>query len=186
MDLRIQKTYKALTDTFLELLEEKHFEDITVEELCSRAVIRRATFYKHFADKNDFFIFLVREIQQKFIDENLVNACAPYCNEGALRSFIEFMCEHEKLVKSISESSMFLLLADMICEQIAFNMQLSFKEIQRGSAYFPVQPEIAAHCFAGALVQTVKWWVLQKNKISKEQLVEQLSKLLFPLFPAQS
>lgn len=81
---------------------------------------------------------------------------------------------------------MFLLLADMICEQIAFNMQLSFKEIQRGSAYFPVQPEIAAHCFAGALVQTVKWWVLQKNKISKEQLVEQLSKLLFPLFPAQS
>ena len=166
MDLRIQKTYKALTDTFLELLEEKHLEDITVEELCSRAMIRRATFYKHFADKNDFFVFLVREIQQKFIDENLVNACAPHCNEGALRSFIE--------------------LADMICEQIAFNMQLSFKEIQRGSAYFPVQPEIAAHCFAGALVQTVKWWVLQKNKISKEQLVEQLSKLLFPLFPAQS
>ncbi|MFQ7035454.1 MAG: TetR/AcrR family transcriptional regulator [Candidatus Borkfalkia sp.] len=137
MDLRIQKTYKALTDTFLELLEEKHFEDITVEELCSRAMIRRATFYKHFADKNDFFVFLVREIQQKFIDENLVNAYAPYCNEGALRSFIEFMCEHEKLVKSISESSMFLLLADMICERSRSICNFLSKKYSAGAHIFP-------------------------------------------------
>ena len=61
MDLRIRKTYKALKDTFLELLSEKKFEDITVNELCERAMVRRATFYKHFADKYDFFAFFIRE-----------------------------------------------------------------------------------------------------------------------------
>lgn len=95
MDLRIQKTYKALTDTFLELLEEKHLEDITVEELCSRAMIRRATFYKHFADKNDFFVFLVREIQQKFIDENLVNA-ARLTVTKALSARLSNLCANTK------------------------------------------------------------------------------------------
>jgi hypothetical protein len=38
MDLQIQKTNMALTNTFFELLEEKRFEDITVNELCDRAM----------------------------------------------------------------------------------------------------------------------------------------------------
>ena len=51
LDLRIYKTYKALHEAFTEILEHKSFEDLTVNELCDKAMIRRATFYKHFADK---------------------------------------------------------------------------------------------------------------------------------------
>ena len=50
-DLRIQKTYLALQNAFVALLEEKRFEELTVNELCDRAMIRRTTFYKHFGDK---------------------------------------------------------------------------------------------------------------------------------------
>ena len=56
-DLRIRKTYKALCDAFVTILEKKRFDDLTVNELCDEAMIRRATFYKHFADKYDFFFF---------------------------------------------------------------------------------------------------------------------------------
>ena len=56
-DLRIRKTYKALCDAFVTILEKKRFDDLTVNELCDEATIRRATFYKHFADKHDFFPF---------------------------------------------------------------------------------------------------------------------------------
>ena len=56
-DLRITKTYRALTEAFFELLSQKKFEDITVNEICNRAVVRRATFYKHFGDKFEFFVF---------------------------------------------------------------------------------------------------------------------------------
>ena len=48
MDLRIRKTYLALHNAFTQLLEEKRFEDFTVNELCDLAMIRRTTFYKHF------------------------------------------------------------------------------------------------------------------------------------------
>ena len=60
-DLRVQKTYAALFQAFQELLTEKDFESITVTELCDRAMIRTATFYKHFADKYAFFAFLINE-----------------------------------------------------------------------------------------------------------------------------
>ena len=49
-DLRIRKTYKALCDAFVTILEKKRFDDLTVNELCDEAMIRRATFYKHFAE----------------------------------------------------------------------------------------------------------------------------------------
>ena len=57
MDLRIQKTYMGLHNAFTDLLEEKRFENITVNELCEKAMIRRTTFYKHFADKYEYFTF---------------------------------------------------------------------------------------------------------------------------------
>ena len=53
-DLRIRKTYKALCDAFVTILEKKRFDDLTVNELCDEATIRRATFYKHFADMISF------------------------------------------------------------------------------------------------------------------------------------
>ena len=47
-DLRIRKTYKALCDAFVTILEKKRFDDLTVNELCDEAMIRRAAFHKQF------------------------------------------------------------------------------------------------------------------------------------------
>lgn len=54
VDLRIQKTYAALTQAFTEMLKVKQFEQITVKELCDAAMVRTATFYNHFSDKLEF------------------------------------------------------------------------------------------------------------------------------------
>lgn len=39
-DLRVQKTYRALMAAFEALMAEETFDDITVNELCARALIR--------------------------------------------------------------------------------------------------------------------------------------------------
>ena len=44
------------------------FEDITVAMLCDRAVIRRTTFYKHFADKSEFFSFYVDSLRGDMVE----------------------------------------------------------------------------------------------------------------------
>ena len=53
-DLRVRKTKKALFDAFMSLLAKKPYEDITINELCDAADVRRATFYKHYSDKVSF------------------------------------------------------------------------------------------------------------------------------------
>ena len=53
-DARIQRTYGNLMSAMIELMREKDFENLSVSEICERAGVHRATFYKHFDDKLEF------------------------------------------------------------------------------------------------------------------------------------
>lgn len=50
MDLRVEKTEKAIKNAFLELRSGKPLEKITVRELCLLARINKSTFYSHYED----------------------------------------------------------------------------------------------------------------------------------------
>lgn len=50
MDKRIQKTKYAIRKAFMELLQKKPLEKITVKELCELAYINKSTFYSHYED----------------------------------------------------------------------------------------------------------------------------------------
>lgn len=50
MDIRMEKTEKAIKNAFMELRSKKPLEKITVKELCSLACINKSTFYAHYED----------------------------------------------------------------------------------------------------------------------------------------
>ena len=50
MDIRIEKTQKAIKNAFMELRSKKALEKISVKELCELACINKSTFYSHYAD----------------------------------------------------------------------------------------------------------------------------------------
>ena len=58
-DARTRFTREALKDALLTLLGEKGFNDISVAELCRRAGVTRATFYRHFVGIMDVVDLLV-------------------------------------------------------------------------------------------------------------------------------
>ena len=50
MDIRIEKTERAIRTAFLALRAQKPLEKITVKELCAAAYINKSTFYAHYED----------------------------------------------------------------------------------------------------------------------------------------
>src|SRR5947209_9574584 len=60
-DKRVRETRDALGDALLALIEEKHFDAITVQEVLDRAKVGRSTFYVHYRDKDDLFLSDVEE-----------------------------------------------------------------------------------------------------------------------------
>ena len=65
MDRRIKYTKKVIKESFFQLLEEKDITKVTVSELCEKADINRATFYRYYIDIFD----LLEKIKEEFVKE---------------------------------------------------------------------------------------------------------------------
>ena len=65
MDRRVKYTKDIIKSTFIELLKEKEINKISVSELCNKADINRATFYRYYIDIYD----LLEKIEQDLILE---------------------------------------------------------------------------------------------------------------------
>jgi|LGOV01.1.fsa_nt_gb AcrR family transcriptional regulator len=52
-DLRVIRTKSSIRKAFYELMKEKKFDKITVQDIADRAFINRNTFYLHYMDKDD-------------------------------------------------------------------------------------------------------------------------------------
>ena len=177
MDLRIQKTYMALTSTFYELLEEKRFEDITVNELCDRAMVRRATIYKHFGDKYEFFTFIIREIQGEFDKEitgSLDTDMPIDFYITIVHRVIIFLTERERLIQSVLKSECFPSLLRILSEQVEFDILQKLKENAEKGYRLIADPEVMAHFFTGAILETLQWWLTHKKSISLESVERQI------------
>lgn len=61
-DRRIIRSKKALRRALIELMEERGFDGITVNDLCAQADLNRGTFYNHFRDKDDLLATLEDEV----------------------------------------------------------------------------------------------------------------------------
>lgn len=66
-DARILHTRHALRTALLELLRDKPVDDITVKEVCEKASVSRATFYKHYKDCYD----LLHQMEQIMLEKYL-------------------------------------------------------------------------------------------------------------------
>jgi AcrR family transcriptional regulator len=52
-DLRVRRTRKLLQEAMIGLTVEKGFPAVTVRDIAKRAMVNRATFYRHYQDKYD-------------------------------------------------------------------------------------------------------------------------------------
>lgn len=183
-DLRIVRTYKSLTEAFLKLMSEKRFEDITINELCERAMIRRTTFYKHFADKYEFFRFFIKQLQTDFDATN--PASADYKDSQSfyvsiIHHLIVFFTEHEKVVQNALSSNLLPALLDILSEQITSDISEKIKAGKKNGIHVPASPDITSAFYTGAILHTVRWWLMQKKPLSEETLIQEVEKILFTL-----
>lgn len=64
MDARIYKTEKKIKMSFLNILQKKELNDITVSELCRECNIHRKTFYAHYRNTSE----IIEDLQSEAIN----------------------------------------------------------------------------------------------------------------------
>ena len=186
-DLRVKKTKAALFSAFYHLLGEKSFEEITVNELCERAEIRRATFYKHYNDKQDFLVGVVKKFRADFdviFKKNnrpgaLIDYLIGYCD-----TVIKYLCTYESLVQNILRGQLRAPFINIIVQQNYLDTKEKIEESVRGGLSISVSPENAASMITGGITLAIINWVEDDTKGDLERLRSDLfaiiSRILLP------
>lgn len=181
-DLRIVKTKRALLDAFFTMAEEKSFEDITVNELCARAGIRRATFYKHFDDKYHFLTFMTKSLRDEFdaeiAERKLPVGYVDYFIEY-MRAVILFLDKNELAISRILESEMSSTLINIIVEQNDIDTR---RVLEKSALALPAPPETVAMMITGGITRIILQWLEGGKKKSTDELAEELSNILKHFF----
>lgn len=178
LDLRIKKTYLALHNALTELLLEKRFDDISVNQLCERAMIRRTTFYKHFADKYEYLAFFIRELRDGFESQLAPDIASGHSDSyfyNMSRELYYFVTHNRRLVSNIANSSngnmLFDILFDLICRDLLELIRGEEPKSSHGA-------ELKAAFLAGGLLYALKWWLDSSSDISESEFTDSLSKII--------
>ena len=123
LDPRIKRTRQLLHRAFTELLTEKTFEEITVNDIAERSTVNRATFYDHFPDKFALLEDIIAGSFQAMLDARMagsVGTC-PESVKQLIRAVCDFFADlastcpkHQRQFAPIAESKIKSLLRDFL------------------------------------------------------------------------
>lgn len=75
-NIRTTRTRESIFESLFELMEEKDFDKITIQNLTERAQINRATFYAHFQDKYELLDEIIKKSAEELIQQHTNGVCA--------------------------------------------------------------------------------------------------------------
>ncbi|MEP7284466.1 MAG: TetR/AcrR family transcriptional regulator [Chloroflexota bacterium] len=179
LDPRIKRTRQLLLQALADLLKEKDFSDITVQDISTRAEVNRATFYAHFEDKYALMNYRVQEDLQARLDSKLPDA--PTLTAANLRLLVIIVCEylgefmghctpipqnHDQMIFMVSQvqRSIYDLLLTWIAEPSSYSHQ---NHEYHGS------PEAIARMISWVIFGIVFEWARGDRKLSLEPLTDQ-------------
>lgn len=157
-DLRVKKTYNALMRAFEELLSKKTFDDITVNELCETALIRRPTFYSHFEDKYDFLRFYLNEIQSRIESESdEIAVTREERFEHSWRMLMKFVDDHPDLIRKSLKMPSMPLVFDILGEHLfASTKEAAVAHLKEYRPDLLVNADTIAAFITGGIIQNLK------------------------------
>ena len=177
-DRRTRRTRGRLNSAMVELITEKRFDDITVQNVIDRADVGRATFYTHFRDKEDLF-------EQQWEQFNQMLAARIDWDRAGQGSFfpVTFFFQHllearsfyQGLLRSGKVEKIFKSGVEYLSQHIDTALTARFKS--RGLAIpVPVLSHYLAHEFFGLL----QWWLDEEMPYTPPAMDEMFHRLVNP------
>ncbi|MGI8387627.1 TetR/AcrR family transcriptional regulator [Robertmurraya sp. P23] len=155
LDRRITKSQVAIKNALIELMSEKSFDNITIQDISDRADVNRGTIYLHYSDKFDLL--------DKIMEEH-INNMSNYCDEAAEIDFIESTVHCMEYFESN-----YLFFSTMLASEgapyfrsrfLQFNIEEFKKDVDVTKGKNAGQnEEVLVQFVANAYVGLVEWWL---------------------------
>jgi AcrR family transcriptional regulator len=176
VDPRIVRSRRMLMEALGSLLNQKEFEDISIQEIADEATLNRATFYLHYPDKNALLHAMTAARFRELIARRGLSFTG--C-DGALRAIALGVCDFlsestgcpKELAKLPIENSIIPVVEDI------------FRE---GAPEHPVKSgidtELMGTTAAWAIFGAARRWYQTPNRIPAEEMAARIEEMVAPVF----
>lgn len=186
MDRRQKKTRDAIFAAFGDLLSQKGYGKITVQEIIDAANVGRSTFYAHFETKDDLLREMCTELFDHVFSDSLIieNTHDFSWANGDADAMITHMLYHLRDNRDLiaplltSESGDIFLrffkqyLNDLITQHL-------LKGMVRKNALVP--DDFLVHHISGTFVEMVHWWLRSNMLQSPEEMAGYFVAVVYPI-----
>ena len=170
-------TKKAIAFAFKQLLTEKPFNHISVNEIASKCDINRQTFYYHF---DNIYDLMSKAFEYELVHESRIYEEVTW--EYAINSFLQWMKENRVIIRNILANAELPYLKRAMYPLIAKSISCgSFVQENEQSA-IKQQEEFCINFLTIGITQYVLEWVESDFRESIEDIVDHMSWLLQKIY----
>ena len=186
MDRRQEKTRKAIFDAFSELLSQKSYHKITVQEIIDTANIGRTTFYDHFETKDDLLKALCEELFGHIISSaaDCTHTHGLYSSGNAPESVFCHLLQHlqendNNILGLLScESSEIFLRYFKVSLNGLVQSQFVNQNRKRNT---DIPQDFLINHISGSFVEMVLWWVRGRMRQTPPELDRYFRAVIEPI-----
>lgn len=180
-DRRSQRTRQLASRALVELMLEKRYDDITVQDIIDRANIGRSTFYAHFLDKEDLLVSDFSRVLDMFSQ----HGGEGQGNTGAhgppnVAVFFRHVQEYQQLYKALVRSGQIELLTKKAHQRLRHNIEQHLVQFDASNRSPVVLLSLAASTMASTMVSMLQWWLDNEMPYTPEQMEALFHQLVLP------
>lgn len=181
-DLRIRRTRKMLRDALTELTTEKGFAAITVQDITDRAMVNRATFYRHYQDKYDLMVASIAEVLDELevlnqpLPSDQANTSADEPLPAMTRLF-EHVARHARFCRAMLGKNGTPFLAEQLQAYVERIMRERLVATGYDDRQTRIPLDLCVHYMANTALAMITWWLDHDFPYSAEQMATWLPKL---------
>jgi AcrR family transcriptional regulator len=178
-DRRSNRTRELLSGALVELMLEKRYDSITIQDILDRADIGRSTFYAHYTDKEDL---LMSELTRLMHTLQVYGAELGHAHGGLLPSleFFRHVQQQRRLMRAfLTERGAEILLRDFQV-QMSRLVEQNLRSQAGEDVPLAVPLSVVGKFVASTFLMLLRWWFEEDLRHSPEQMDEMFQKLVMP------
>lgn len=184
MERRRKKTRQAILAAFQELLAEKRYENIIVQEIIAAADVGRSTFYTHFETKDlllqamceDMFAHVLEDVT----DEGSHDFSRDRDNPTTIISHMLYhMQDQQRNIRGLLTCESRDLFLRYFREKLRETLTARGDALLQGHA---LPDDFLINHITGSFVLMVEWWMQGGCRQSPAEMTEMYAALIVPIF----
>lgn len=157
-DRRVLRTRERLGDALIQLIQEKSFDGVTVQDVLDRAGVGRSTFYVHYRDKDDLFMSDVDEFLEA-ASMSLTRRKEASERVAPVSEFFAHVREGRRLYEVLVDAGRIHDFMELAEGHFARGIERRLAASPRAAALDAGARAALAHALAGAMLSMLKWWI---------------------------